>query len=114
MKPLPWIDRLGKAESTNVLTAFSLMLKCALLNDWESALRLITPDFRKTCWRDLEWSYWVADHLSLAGAKKEAMDWLENSIHRGFINYPFFQCDPFLNNIRGEERFIKIMEHAKY
>jgi tetratricopeptide (TPR) repeat protein len=108
------INRIGEADSTNVMTAFSLMLKHALLNDREGALRLITPDFRKTCRRDMEWSYWVADYLSLAGATKESLAWLENSIHRGFINYPFFQCDPFLDNIRGEERFKKLMEHAKY
>ena len=35
-------------------------------------------------------------------------------IDRGFINYPFMQCDPFLDNIRGEERFKKLMERAKY
>jgi TolB-like protein/Tfp pilus assembly protein PilF len=108
------ISKMGKAEEKNVMNTYTLLLKYGLLNDTESALRLITPDFRKTCLRDAEWSYWVANRLSLAGAKKEAMDWLENAISRGFINYPYFECDPFLNNIRGEERFKKLMEHAKY
>jgi non-specific serine/threonine protein kinase len=96
------------------MTVFSLLLKHALLNDKEHTLQLVTNDFRKTCWRDYEWSYWVANRLSLAGAKEEALNWLENAVNRGFINYPFLQCDPFLNNIRGEERFKKLMEHAKY
>jgi len=108
------IDRMEKGAGGNVMAVFSLLLKNALLNDPESALRLIAPDFRKTCSRDFEWSYWVANRLSLAGAKKEALDWLENAVNRGFINYPFLECDPFLDNIRGEERFEKIMEHAKY
>jgi non-specific serine/threonine protein kinase len=108
------IDRVGKTNKTNVMNAFSLLLKYALLNDKERALWLITTDLRKTCWRDYEWSYWVANRLAFAGAKKEALDWLENAVNRGFINYPFLQCDPFLNNIRGEERFKKLMEHAKY
>jgi serine/threonine protein kinase len=108
------IDRIGKVNSNNVITTFSLLLKYALLNDKEGVLRLITPDFRKTCWRDLEWSYWVANRLSLAGAREEALDWLENAINRGFINYPFMQCDPFLDNIRAEARFKKLMERAKY
>jgi len=72
------------------MTVFSLLLKYGLLNDRESALRLITPDFRKTCSRDFEWSYWVASRLSLAGAKSEALDWLEHAVDRGFINYPFW------------------------
>ena len=108
------INRIGKANTTNVITVFSLLLKHALLNDKEHTLQLVTNDFRKTCWRDYEWSYWVANRLSLAGAKEEALNWLENAVNRGFINYPFLQCDPFLNNIRGEERFKKLMEHAKY
>ena len=105
---------MGSATSRNALTIITLLLKYALLKDKESALRMMTPEFKRTCKRDLEWSYWVANKLSLAGAKKEAMDWLENAIKRGFINYPFMQCDPFLNNIRGEERFKKLMEKAKY
>jgi non-specific serine/threonine protein kinase len=108
------IDQMGKGSSSSVMTVFSLLLKYGLLNDRESALRLITPDFRKTCSRDFEWSYWVASRLSLAGAKSEALDWLEHAVDRGFINYPFLGCDPFLNNIRGEERYKKIMERAKY
>jgi non-specific serine/threonine protein kinase len=108
------IDRMGTANEGNVITTFSLLLKYALLKDKESALRVLTPEVRKTCRRDSEWSFWVAVGLSLAGAREEALDWLENAVNRGFINYPLFQCDRFLDNIRGEERFKKLMEHAKY
>jgi disulfide oxidoreductase YuzD len=52
--------------------------------------------------------------MSLLNAKKEAMDWLENAFKRGFINYPMLQCDPLLDNIRGEEKFKKLMEKTKY
>jgi serine/threonine protein kinase/tetratricopeptide (TPR) repeat protein len=107
------IDRMGTANAGNAIARMSLLLKYALLKDKEKALRLMTPEFRKTCWRDSEWSYWVADRLSLLGAKEEALDWLENSVHRGFINYPLLQCDRFLDNIRGEGRFKKLAEWAK-
>ncbi len=108
------IDRTEPANARNVETIFCLLLKYALLKDKESALRLMTPEFQKTCRRDFEWSYIVAHRLSLAGAKEEALDWLENAIHRGWINYPFIQCDPFLDNIRGEARFKRLAERAKY
>jgi serine/threonine protein kinase/tetratricopeptide (TPR) repeat protein len=107
------LDQIQKTDSKNVMIVFSLILKQALLNDREGALRLVTDDFRKTCWRDLEWSYWTAAYLSLAGAGKEALDWLENAVHRGFINYPYLQCDPLIDNIRQEERFTRLMEWAK-
>jgi serine/threonine protein kinase len=108
------IGKMRKSDEKNVMNTYTLLLKCGLLNDRAGALRLITPDFRKTCMRDVEWSYWVANRLSLSGAKSEAMDWLENAINLGFINYPYFQCDPFLDNIRDNSRFKKLMEKAKY
>jgi non-specific serine/threonine protein kinase len=47
--------------------------------------------------------------------KKEALDWLENAVNRGFVNYSFIiEYDIFLKNIRGEERFKKLMERIKY
>jgi serine/threonine protein kinase/tetratricopeptide (TPR) repeat protein len=108
------INRTGPGNVHNVQTIFYLLLKYALLKDRESALHALTPEFQKTCKRDAEWSYAVAVRLSLAGAVKEALDWLYNAFNRGFINYSLYQCDPFLNNIRGEERFKKLMEQVKY
>jgi non-specific serine/threonine protein kinase len=108
------INRARSENIHNVQTIFYSLLKYALIKDRESALHAITPEFKKTCWRDPEWSYAVASRLSLAGAEKEALDWLHNAVSRGFINYPLFQCDPFLTNIRGTERFKKLMVKAKH
>jgi serine/threonine protein kinase len=108
------IDRIGNATRNNVMTIFSLLLKYALIKDKESALQLMSPEVQKTCRRDDEWSHVVADMLSLAGAREEALDWLENAVNRGFLNYTSIQCDPFLENIRDEERFKKLVEHAKF
>ena len=112
---LPIIDRSAQAAPNNVLTKFGLLLKYGLLNDKEKSLAVMTPDFQATCRRGPEWSYIVATMLALVNAKKEAMDWLENAVNRGFINYPTLaEADPFLNGIRGEERFKKLMERVKY
>jgi hypothetical protein len=42
-------------------------------------------------------------------------DWLEHAaLNRGFINHPFLnEHDPFLDNIRGEPRFKKLIEKVK-
>jgi hypothetical protein len=46
---------------------------------------------------------------------ENAFEWLENAVDGGFINYPYMNSiDPFLENIRGEERFKKLMERVKY
>jgi disulfide oxidoreductase YuzD len=77
--------------------------------------RPMNPDFKRTCQRDCYWSYNVADAFALLNEKKEALDWLENAVNRGFINYPFInEYDSFLENIRGEERFKKLMERVKH
>jgi len=52
--------------------------------------------------------------LSLLDAKPEALDWLENAVNRGFINYPALERTQLLDNLRGEERFKKLMERVKY
>jgi TolB-like protein/Tfp pilus assembly protein PilF len=108
------IDQSAEATPDNVLTKSGLLLKHALLKDKDKAFQIMTPDFQKTCKRDWEWSYNVATVLSLLDAKKEALDWLENSVNRGFINYPAMERDPFLENIRGEERFKTLMKRVKY
>jgi adenylate cyclase len=108
------IDKAAAATPDNVATKFGLILKYALLNNREKIFEILTPDFQKTCIRDFEWSYNVAASLSLLGAKKEALDWLENAINQGFLNYRAMERDLFLGNIRGEERFKKLMERAKF
>jgi len=108
------VDESARVTPDNVCTKFGLMLKHALLKDREQAFRVMTPDFQRTCKRDPEWSYYVALTLSLLGAKAEALDWLENAVNRGFLNYPQLQRNPYLEGIRGEERFKKLMERVKY
>ncbi len=46
--------------------------------------------------------------------KERALDWLERDVDLGMINYPLMnELDPFLKNIRGEERFRKLMARVK-
>jgi len=113
-KAFSLIDKGAKATPNTATTKLGLLLKYGLLRDKENAFQVMTPDFQKTCKRDPEWSYYVAGMLSLLDAKKEALDWLENAINRGFINYPALEREPFLENLRGEPRFKKLMERVKY
>jgi serine/threonine protein kinase/cytochrome c-type biogenesis protein CcmH/NrfG len=108
------IDRGAKAAPDNACTKFGLLLKYALLKDKENAFREMTPDFQKTCRRDHQWSYFVALPLALLDVKEESLDWLENAVNKGFINYPEVNRNPYLDNLRGDERFKKLMERVKY
>jgi non-specific serine/threonine protein kinase len=108
------IDQSVKTTPDNACTKFGLLLKYGLLKDRERALQELTPDFQKTCRRDHQWSYFVAIMLALGDAKDESLDWLENAVNRGFCNYPELERNPYLDNLRGEERFNKLMERVKY
>jgi non-specific serine/threonine protein kinase len=113
-KAIPIIDRNAKANPGNVLTKLGLILKYALQGDKEKIFQEITPDFQKSVRRDYSFSHILSTILSLANHKKEALYWLENAIKNGFINFPFLaEFDPFLENIRKEGRFKKLMERVK-
>ena len=61
------------------------------------------------------YTLWTAESYALIGHKEESIEWIEKGLHSHFINYPFLSdLDPFLENIRGEERFKKLMERVKY
>jgi non-specific serine/threonine protein kinase len=104
----------ARMDMDNVFTKLSLFVKYAIEGDKERVKELLTPDFVKTTRRDAQNSYFVTGLFALAGMEDEAFDWLENSVDRGFINYPFIsEYDPFLKDMRGEERFKKLMERVK-
>jgi non-specific serine/threonine protein kinase len=91
-----------------------LMTKYGLMKDKGKTLREMTPALKKICQEEIGGSYFASFILSLLDEKKEALDWLENAVDRGFLNYPMMaERDPFLANIRGEERFKKLMERVK-
>ncbi len=109
------VDRMVKANPNNVDAKRNLLVEYALLKEEKKAYQLMTRDFDKTCKRYHVYSYQVAVAFALLDKKSEALDWLENAVDRGFINYPFMdEYDPFLKNIRGEERFKKLMGRVKY
>jgi serine/threonine protein kinase len=57
----------------------------------------------------------VAEINALNGETEESLKWLEHAVYIGFINYPLFsELDPFLENIRGEPRFKKLMEQVRH
>jgi len=56
-----------------------------------------------------------AEIYAMNGNAIEALEWLQHGLEIGAINYPFLATlDPWLANIRGEDRFKKLMERVKY
>jgi non-specific serine/threonine protein kinase len=87
----------------------------ALKGKKAEALQSVTKETREMFKKDEMFPIWMAESYTLIHEKEEAFNWLEHGISWGFINYPFLnEYDPFLESIRGEPRFKKLMERVKH
>ncbi|MGA2624946.1 MAG: protein kinase [Bacteroidota bacterium] len=109
------VDQAPNATDVNAFARLGRILKYSLRKDREKAFEELSSDLLDTCRRDCTFSHHLAGIFALLGERNEALNWLENAYDRGFINYPLLsERDPLLANIRGEERFKKLMERVKY
>jgi hypothetical protein len=100
-------------KTTNLRSSIALIW--ALQGHKEKALNQITDDVYDLAIHDCEWGTGLIECYAVTGENKKALDLLEHSVDGGLINYPFLnEYDPFLENIRGEERFKKLMERVKH
>ena len=108
-------DQMVDESPSLTLTKAALCLKYSLLGDKTKTLESITPDLENLAKVDHAYSWFLAQCFALIEEREIALDWLENAVGRGRIDYPYFtQYDPFFKNIRGEERFKKLMERVKH
>ncbi len=109
------VDLIVKEDPKDLVSVVSTFSKYALQGEKAKALQALTEDAKKYFWSDPEWPLWAAGYYSLINEKEEALKLLEHAINRGLINYPLLsKQDPFLENIRGEIHFKKLMERVKH
>jgi tetratricopeptide (TPR) repeat protein len=58
-------------------------------------------------------TYNVASAYALIGNNDKALEWLQYTADDGFPCYPYFEKDASLDNLRNDERFIKMMADLK-
>jgi tetratricopeptide (TPR) repeat protein len=93
----------------------AIFIKYAFLGDKAQAMKVLSEETKMYTWCDPDFSGLMPGYYSLIHEKEEALKYLNHAVNRGFINYPFFsKIDPFLENIRGDERFTKLMERVKH
>jgi non-specific serine/threonine protein kinase len=102
-------------KSDDYFTRASQLLEAAIDNAPDQITSLLSrDDTQRTFRRDPAWSYYAASFLALAGLHKTALDWLENAVDRGFINFPLLaEHDPFLSRLRGQTRYDTLMVRVK-
>ncbi|OVE79086.1 hypothetical protein BVY00_01305 [bacterium G20] len=99
----------------NIFTHLGIFLKHAIKGEKNEALKSVTPEVLKWSSNDFTNPWYLVLGYSIIDEKEQALNWLEKWIDLGCINYPFLnKYDPFIENIRGEERFKKLMKRVKY
>jgi serine/threonine protein kinase/tetratricopeptide (TPR) repeat protein len=107
-------DEVAREQPGTLFACLGLAFKCALEGKRSETLATLdsNPSIRNP-W-DFQSAYWKTECLALVGEKELALDCLERDVDLGMSNYPLMsERDPFLANIRGEERFQKLMERVK-
>jgi TolB-like protein/Flp pilus assembly protein TadD len=108
------LEESREATPDDMHTKLAFMGIHGLRGDREAARSELTGEFREWCWQERAWSGCIASALALLGEKEESLTWLEHAVVCGNINYPLFsERDPWLENIRGEERFKALMLRAR-
>ena len=104
-----------KEPDRDTWTQLTIFLKYVIKGEMDKLTSLLTPDFVKTHGSNPQNAYNIAAFFSWLDEKEKSLEWLENAVEHGFINYPFLnEYDPFLKNIRGEERFKTLMKKVKH
>ena len=56
--------------------------------------------------------YNLACSCSLLGRPDDALDALEEAVHLGYANFAYMQEDPDLQNLRGDPRYLRLLERV--
>ena len=109
-------DDLIKKYPTNIFAQVQQCYKFALQGNKGKALQAMSGGVKEKARYNNPYNAWVmAECDALIGEKDEAITSLEYAVNLGAVNYPWYnETDPFLENIRGEERFKKLMERVKH
>ncbi|MCJ7716508.1 MAG: hypothetical protein MUO54_08310 [Anaerolineales bacterium] len=106
-------DHNQNTNPENIFSQLGIFLKYAFKREKTKALQSINSQILDWSKRDFTNPWSLVMGLSLIDEKEEALNWLEEWVNLGCVNYPLFSKDPFLENIRGEIRFKKLMERVK-
>jgi tetratricopeptide (TPR) repeat protein len=108
-------DKLIKDAPDDLLARISYSVALTVRRRKTEALDILQdPKVETWARHDFGCSFFVAESYAVLDHRDEAMDWLENAFHLGFLNYPFLnEYNPLLKNIRADERFRKLMDQVK-
>ena len=103
-----------KKYPMNIFAQVGQCYKFALQGNKEKAIQAMSDGVKEKALYNQYLARIMAECNALIDEKDEAITSLECAVNLGAVNYPWYnEIDPFLENIRDEERFKKLMERTK-
>jgi len=107
-------DELKVNHPDSVMAQLAHAILSAVCGKHEATRDAITSELRAAAKNSELLSREITHSLALAGETDEALDWLENTVQIGNVNYPFWaQHNEWIDSIRGHSRFDKIMREVE-
>lgn len=98
----------------SIMAQLAHAIHSGVCGEHEAARDAISNDLRAAAKNSELLSREITHSLALAGETEDALDWLENTVRIGNINYPFWaQHNGWVDSIRGSSRFDAIMRDVE-
>ena len=108
------VRELNSEHAGSVLAQLGNALFHGVCAEPEAARKAVTDELRAAARNTELLSRELTHCLALSGETEEALDWLENTVRIGNINYPFWsQHNAWVDSIRGNSRFDAIMRDVE-
>jgi serine/threonine-protein kinase len=79
----------------------------------DQALAVITQQVRETAEADHDIAVWMASLYAMEMQRDEAIRWVRRAVSLGNENYPMFADNNRLDNLRGDLRFVELMNELE-
>ncbi len=108
------IGELKVKHPNSIMAQLGDALLSGVCGKHEAAREAITSELRAAARNSELLSREITHSLALAGETDEALDWLENTVRIGNVNYPFWaQHNEWVDSIRSSSRFDAIMRNVE-
>lgn len=108
------VRELNSEHAGSVLAQLGNALFHGVCAEPEAARKAVTDELRAAARNTELLSRELTHCLALSGETEEALDWLENTVRIGNINYPFWsQHNAWVDSIRSHSRFDAIMRDVE-
>jgi adenylate cyclase len=102
------------SDAEDFASLMARLLRAALENDEAGMDAVMTENFRAKAARDLQLSFYITTFHALAGRRDETLEWLRDTVGRGFRNYPWMaEHEPWLAQYREDPEFREVFEGVR-